>query len=284
MPSATIAAAAQRVALITGCGKENGIGAAIARRLAQAGVAVVVNDAKPAGVDNDNAVKRESGWRGLESLVALITARGGIASALQGDVTSEAGAAHLVAETMARHGRLDILVNNAGAPHGADRGEIETIPVDAWHKVMAVNALGPFLMARAAVPHMKAQGWGRIISMASVAGMYALPQRAVYSASKAAVIGMTRSLALDLAPLGITVNAICPGSIRTDRAISTTLRAGWNDVEAGLAERAKALPMQRHGLPDEIAATVAHLASEDAGFITGQAFVIDGGGLPPHAV
>ncbi len=275
---------AVRVALITGCGKENGIGAAIARRLAAAGITVVVSDARATGVDNDNNLKRDTGWRGLESLVTGIVAAGGIASALEGDVSTEDGAAHLVAATVARHGRLDILVNNAGAPHGQDRGEIETLPVDAWHKVMGVNALGPFLMARAAVPHMKAQGWGRIITMSSVAGVYALPQRAIYSASKAAVIGMTRSLALDLAPLGITVNAVCPGSIRTDRAISTTLRAGWNDVEAGLAERAKALPMGRHGRPEEIAATVAHLASEDAGFITGQAFVIDGGGLPPHAV
>jgi NAD(P)-dependent dehydrogenase (short-subunit alcohol dehydrogenase family) len=274
----------RRVALITGCGKENGIGAAIARRLAAGGIAVVASDARATGVDNDNTAKRETGWRGLESLVAEIASQGGTAIALEGDVTTEEGAAHLVGETVARHGRIDILVNNAGAPHGQDRGEIETIPVDAWHKVMAVNALGPFLMARAAVPHMKRQGWGRIVSMASVAGVYALPQRAVYSASKAAVIGMTRSLAYDLVRLGITVNAICPGSIRTDRAISTTLRAGWNDVEAGLKERAKSLPMGRHGLPDEIAATVAHLVSEDAGFITGQAIIIDGGGLPPTAV
>jgi NAD(P)-dependent dehydrogenase (short-subunit alcohol dehydrogenase family) len=279
-----VAGSPERVALVTGCGKENGIGAAIVRRLAANGVIVVASDARPAGVDNDNKVAKDTGWRGLESLVASIEASGGKASSLQGDVATEEGAIDLVAETIARYGHLDILVNNAGAPHGQDRGQIETIPVDAWHKVMAVNALGPFLMARAAVPHMKAQGFGRIISMASVAGMYALPERAVYSASKAAVIGMTRSLALDLAPLGITVNAVCPGSIRTDRAISTTLRAGWNDVEAGLRERAKALPMQRHGLPDEIAATVAHLASDAAGFITGQAIVIDGGGLPASAL
>lgn len=273
-----------RVALVTGCGKENGIGAAIARRLADDGIVVVVSDVQAGGAQNDNAVRRETRWHGLESLVDAIAAAGGRASSLIGDVATEPGAAHLVGETVARHGRIDILVNNAGAPHGPDRGEIETIPVEAWHKVMGVNALGPFLMARAAVPHMKAQGFGRIISMASVAGVYALPQRAVYSASKAAVIGMTRSLALDLAPLGITVNAVCPGSIRTDRAISTTLRAGWADVEAGLKERAKALPMGRHGLASEVAATVAHLASEEAGFITGQAFVIDGGGLPPNAV
>ncbi len=95
---------------------------------------------------------------------------------------------------------------------------------------------------------------------------------------------MTRSIAHDLAPLGITVNAICPGSVRTDRAISSTLRAGWNDVEAGLEERAQALPMRRHGRPEEIAATVAHLASDAAGFITGQTIVIDGGGLPSSAL
>jgi 3-oxoacyl-[acyl-carrier protein] reductase len=274
-----------RVALVTGCGKENGIGAAIVRRLAQEGKIVVASDARPAGVDNDNTAKKdESGWKGLDTLVDEVTRAGGAVSALQGDVSTDDGANRLVADVIARHGRIDILVNNAGAPHGQDRGDIETIPVDAWHKVMSVNALGPFLMMRAVVPHMKAQGWGRIVNMASVAGMYALPQRAVYCASKAAVVGMTRSVAYDLAALSITVNAICPGSIRTDRAISTTLRAGWNDVEAGLRERAQQLPMRRHGLPHEIAATVAHLVSEDAGFITGQAIIVDGGGLPPHAV
>jgi NAD(P)-dependent dehydrogenase (short-subunit alcohol dehydrogenase family) len=86
-----------------------------------------------------------------------------------------------------------------------------------------------------------------------------------------------------LAPHGITVNCVCPGSIRTDRAISSTLRAGWTDVDAGLAERAKVIPVQRHGRPEEIAALIAHLASEEAGFTTGQAIPVDGGGLPPSA-
>ena len=275
----------RRVALITGCGKENGIGAAIARRLAADGFAVAASDVAAAGVDNDNPAERgDTGWRGLETLVAQIEAAGGAATGLTGDVSTEDGAAGLVAGALDAFGRLDVLVNNAGAPHGPDRGQIEDVPPSAWDDVMAVNARGVFLMCRAAVPHMKAGGYGRIVTMASVSGLAPLPERAVYSASKAAVIGMTRSLAYDLAPHGITVNCVCPGSIRTDRAISTTLRAGWTDVDAGLAERAKPIPVGRHGRPEEVAAMVAHLASEDAGYITGQAIAIDGGGLPPSAV
>jgi NAD(P)-dependent dehydrogenase (short-subunit alcohol dehydrogenase family) len=273
-----------RVALITGCGKENGIGAAIALRLAGDGLIVVTSDVAAAGVDNDKAPGRAvTDWRGLDTLVARIQSAGGRALGLIGDVSTEDGAAHLVARTVAEYGRLDVLVNNAGAPHGRDRGQIEDVPLAAWEAVMAINVRGVFLMTRAAVPHMKARGHGRIVSMSSVAGLAALPERAAYSASKAAVIGMTRSLAHDLAPHGITVNCICPGSIRTDRAISSTLRAGWSDVDAGLAERAKAIPAGRHGSPEEIAATVAHLASEEAGYITGQAIPIDGGGLPASA-
>jgi 3-oxoacyl-[acyl-carrier protein] reductase len=274
-----------RVALITGCGKQNGIGAATARRLAADGVIVAVSDVASGGVANDQTLAgaQPAAWQGLDTLTAEIEAAGGQAASFVGDVSDEADAARLVAQTIERFGRLDILVNNAGAPHGKDRGQIEDIPVDAWQKTMSINALGPFLMIRAAVPHMKAAGYGRIVSLSSVAGLYALPERGVYSASKAAVLGLTRSIAHDLAPHGVTVNAVCPGSIKTDRAISSTLRAGWSDVEAGLKERAQAIPMQRHGLPKEVAATIAHLASEDAGFITGQAFVVDGGGLPPSA-
>ncbi len=273
------------VALITGCGKENGIGAAIARRLAGDGFVVAVSDVASAGLDNDNKVVcDESGWQGLETLVEQIEANGGTALSVNGDVSKEDEAAAIVQRTVEAHGRLDVLVNNAGAPHGKDRGQIEDVPLSAWEEVMAVNVTGVFLMTRAAVPHMKAQDHGRVVSMASVGGLVALPERAAYSASKAAVVGMTRSLAYDLAPHGITVNCVCPGSIRTDRAISTTLRAGWTDVDAGLAERAKVIPARRHGLPEEIAGTIAHLASDEAGYITGQAIQIDGGGLPPSVL
>lgn len=274
----------KRVALITGCGKENGIGAATALRLARDGFIVAASDVAAAGVENDKAAERQpSAWQGLDSLVARIEEAGGEAFSLTGDVSEETGAASLVDRVVAKYGRLDVLVNNAGAPHGQDRGQIEDVPVDAWEKTMGINARGVFLMIRAAVPHMKTAGYGRIVSMSSIAGLVALPERATYCASKAAVIGLTRSVAYDLAPHGITVNCVCPGSIRTDRAISSTLRAGWTDVDAGLAERAKAIPVQRHGRPEEIAALIAHLASEEAGFTTGQAIPVDGGGLPPSA-
>ena len=279
-----MAESGKRVALITGCGKENGIGAATAQRLAKDGVVVVVSDVAAGGIDNDNTVQRAgSDWQGLDTLVTRIEATGGEALSLTGDVSTEEGAAHLVAETIEGYGRLDILVNNAGAPHGQDRGPIEEVPLSAWEAVMGINARGVFLMTRAAVPHMKARRYGRVVSMSSVAGLAALPERAVYCASKAAVIGMTRSIAYDLAPHGITVNCVCPGSIRTDRAISSTLRAGWTDVEAGLGERAKPIPVGRHGRPEEIAAIVAYLTSEEAAYTTGQAIPVDGGGLPPSA-
>ena len=273
-----------RVALITGCGKENGIGAATAKRLSLNGFVVVVSDVSSAGVDNDNTVAKTSlSWQGLDSLVTSITDSGGEATSCTGDVSDESDATYLVDNTIEKYGRLDVLVNNAGAPHGKDRGQIDTVPLDAWETVMAINVRGPFLMCRAVVPHMKSRGYGRIVSLASVAGLEALPERAAYCASKAAVIGFTRSLAYDMARHGITVNCVCPGSIQTDRAISSTLKAGYEDIEAGLAERAKPIPVGRHGKPEEIAATIAYLASEDAAFTTGQAIVVDGGGLPPTA-
>ena len=141
----------------------------------------------------------------------------------------------MVDEVLRRYGRLDILVNNAGAPQGADRNEIEDVPVAAWDLTMGVNARGCFLMSRAAVPAMRKAGWGRIVSVSSRAAFRPGAKRTAYAASKAAIVGFTKSLAFDLAPCGITVNAVLPGPIRTSRAISTNRREFGDDLEVGFA-------------------------------------------------
>ena len=268
-----------RVALITGCGKPVGIGNSTAHALAAAGVTVVVSDVVPTGVANEHnlAGDTDASWGGVESLVEAIARKGGTASSTLGDVSVEADAGRMVEEVLSRYGRLDILVNNAGAPQGADRNEIEDVPVEAWDRTFGVNARGCLLLSRAAVPAMRKAGWGRIVNVSSKAAFRPGRHRATYAASKAAIVGFTRSLAFDLAPVGITVNAVCPGPIRTSRAISTNRREYGDDLEIGFRERAKAIPVGRFGSPDEVAAAIAFLASDAAAFITGQAIGIDGG-------
>src|ERR1700741_445171 len=248
-----------RVALVTGCGKPVGIGNSTARALAAKGIAVVVSDVRPAGVANEfNAPEdTDKNWGGVDSLVEAITKSGGRASTVLGDVSQEDDANRMVAEVLSRYGRLDILVNNAGAPQGADRNEIENVPVAAWDLTLGVNAKGAFLMSRAAVPAMRKARFGRIVSVSSKAAFPPGDNRATYAASKAAIVGFTKSLAFDLAPHGITVNAVCPGPIRTSRAISTNRREYGDDLEIGFAERAKTIPVGRFGSPDEVAAMIA---------------------------
>jgi 3-oxoacyl-[acyl-carrier protein] reductase len=272
-----------RAALVTGCGKQDGMGRAIACALAGSGLAVVVTDLRPTGVPNRRQEQvppatpdGEQAWRGLDSVVEEIQEAGGTASSVTGDISEEDDARRMVEAAVERHGRLDVLVNNAAAPQGLDRQDIEDVPIEVWDRVMRVNARGTYLMSRFAVPVMRRHRWGRIISVSSMAGMIGAPRSTAYSASKAAIIGFTRALSMDVAPWGITVNAICPGAVGTSRAVLS--EDPELDVPAELARRGQRIPVGRVGWPDDIAAAAMYLASEGASYVTGQTLVLDGGG------
>ena len=272
-----------RVALVTGCGKPDGSGQAVARALADAGAAVVVSDRRPAGVPNRRQEIVGSGqpasWSGLDSLVSGIEAGGGTAASVLGDIGDEHDAQAMIGAALERYDRLDILVNNAAAPQGADRDVIDEIPVEVFDEVVRVNLRGTYLMCRAAVPAMRRGRWGRIINISSMAGVIAAPRSTPYSASKAGVIGLTRALAMDVAAWGITVNAICPGALETSRSVLS--EDPDLDVAAEMQRRGRNLPVGRVGRPEDVAAAVRYLAGEGASYMTGQMLVLDGGGPMP---
>ncbi len=243
--------AAGRVALVTGGGR--GIGRAIALRLAQDGIAVAIN-------------YRGSAEAAAET-VREITEAGGRAIALVGDVAVADEAAKLVADTVAGLGRLDILVNNAGITRD---NLAMRMSEDDWDAVLTTNLKGAFLCAKASLrPLLKARESGRIISISSVVGLMGNAGQANYSAAKAGLIGLTKSLAKEVASRGITVNAVAPGFITTDM----TAGLGSDLQELAL----KAIPLGRFGDPADIAETVAFLASPAARYITGQVISVDGG-------
>lgn len=267
-----------QVAVVTGCGKPDGMGQGIARALAARGASLVVTDREAHGVANDR--QRALGQvppSGLEEFAEELRAAGTEAVAVLCDISHRPDVARVMDTVRERFGRLDILVNNAAAPQGADRRDIEEVPDEAFDLLIDVNVRGTYAMCSAAVPLMRASRYGRIVNISSMAGLSAAPFSVAYSASKAAVIGLTRALSMDVGPWGITVNAVCPGLVATSRAILDP--SADLDVEQTLAQRGRNIPVGRVGRPADIAALVAYLASEEAGYVTGQAIPIDGGGL-----
>ena len=241
-----------KVAIVTGASK--GIGASIARHLAEAGAAVVVNYA--------------SSKKDADLVVADITRAGGRAVAVQGNVAKSADVGRLFAETRAAFGRLDILVNNAGIYEAAP---LEAITEDHFHRQFDVNVLGVLLASKAAVAQFDATG-GSIINISSVASTLAPATFAVYAATKAAVDAVTRSLAKELGPRNIRVNAINPGMVETEGLHTAGMLDG--DFRKQVESQ---LPLGRIGQPRDIAPAAVFLASEDSGWITGETLRVSGG-------
>lgn len=244
-----------QVALVTGGAQ--GIGGATARRLAADGAHVLIAD-----IDGAEA----------ERNVARIREAGGTAASIVTDVSKPADIAAAIAGTVAEWGKLTILVNNAYSGRSATVGTAVEVAEEDWDHAMAVLVKSIYLGAKAAVPHIQAAGGGTIINISSVHGLLAAPRAFVYDTGKAAVIGMTRQMAVDFGPLGIRVNAICPGHIVTEK-----IAQRWEKDPAGLRFFDQQYPVRRTGRPEDIAAAITFLCSADASFITGQALAVDGG-------
>lgn len=274
-----------QVALVTGCGRVKGIGRGIALALARAGADLAITDVAPVGTRNVRESGEEEaalGWKGLESLVAEIEQLGRRALPLIGNVSVKADAERMVGQAIERFGKLDILVNNAGAPHGEDRTWFWEVPEDAYDRVLAVNPKGNFLMSQPLARHLLERGeGGRIINIASVAGKVGSARRAVYNASKFAVIGLTQAMAQELAPHKVTVNAVCPGATDTARNASSRARAAAIPDEAAARSQQLigAAPVGRIGTPADIARMVVFLCEPASDFITGQSINVDGGSI-----
>ncbi|MEW9856369.1 SDR family NAD(P)-dependent oxidoreductase [Novosphingobium sp. M1R2S20] len=244
-----------KVALITGAAA--GIGASCARRLAAMGIAVGV-------LDLDEAR--------CASTVASIVEAGGRALALGADITDRGQVKEALAKLRSELGPIGLLVNNAGIPGFSSFLEIDD---EAWDRMIRINLTGSFIVTQEVLPDMIAAEWGRIINISSMAAQAGAPRMAHYAASKAGMIGMTKALAHELGPNGITVNCIPPrfitGTIMSDQSFAAGKQPLLRDAEIAAG------PIQRAGRPEDIAGAVAWLASDEAGFVTGQVIGVNGG-------
>lgn len=254
---------AGRVALVTG--STSGIGLGIARALAAAGAAVVLN-----GVP---------GQQDIATLTGSLAREFGVEIGFSGaDMSSPAAIAEMIGQTLDRHGRLDVLINNAGIQHVAP---VVDFPPEQWDRIIAINLTAAFHTTRLALPSMRARGFGRIVNIASAHGLVASPFKSAYVAAKHGILGFTKTVALEAAEEPITCNAICPGYVATplvERQIEDQARAHGIPRERVVRDILLAQqPNKRFATVEEIGALTAFLASESAGSITGTAIPVDGG-------
>lgn len=266
-----------KVAIVTGAGRKGSIGAAIALRLAREGASVVVADlCAPPSDELPNP--GGGGWEALETVAQEIEALGVRGLPLRVDVTDAALVEAMVTSTVRALGRLDILVNNAGAVIGP--APVVQMAEHAWRKTLEINATGTFLCSQAALPALIERGGGRIVNISSIAARKPRPYLSAYAASKAAVVALTRSLAQEVAPFGVTVNAVLPGDVDTAmkrwgmELEGLVLGRTYDEVVDELVAK---IPVGRIGVSEDVANLVAFLASDEADFITGQAYNLTGG-------
>ena len=236
-----------QTAIVTGAAR--GIGEVIARRLANSGARVALAD-----IDEQAAVTAANHIGERAFPVRL-------------DITDASSVEQAVKEVLARTQSLEIVVNNAGLAGKA--APIWEQTDEDWHRVLAINVTGPFFLCRAVMPHMRSRGYGRIVNIASIAGKEGNPNMVAYSASKAALIGLTKSIAKEVATEGICVNAVSPAVIRTKMLDQLT--------PAQVTYMVERIPMKRTGQPEEVAAVVHFLSSRDCSFVTGQCYDVSGG-------
>ncbi len=275
-----------KVALVTGAGGMKGVGRATALKLASQGADIAITDVRRAADDLPPAEVR-SEWQSIDSVAEEVEALGRRCLPIYVDLAISMEIQSLVSRVMDHFGHIDILVNNARAVIGHDKVPVTELDEQVWHHFLDINTTAVVLCTKFVGLEMVRMGrGGRIINMASQAAKQAGATGAAYSASKFAVIGLTQASAMDLAPYSITVNAVCPGPVNTDRMsyeerdMAEEQGPTLEVLRAEIVEDAgRDTPLGRIAEPEDVAGLVAFLASEDANFITGQAYNVNGGRL-----